>query len=263
MTRASISLVSDIWRHADSAQVSLASLPISHISLAKTAKLLNQMSDYSNYLARSVGQGKTLSLEEANNLKELHKNYVKLGEELRALQDSINNGKVSWRAIGRQGRRLGRQTEDIITNQLVKIEKSDIKYPSLIYDGPFSESLKEFENIELDGDEVDQGEAINIVKEFIGEDKVSRVHEWSENNGDIKCWGVYAEMKDGRGPFYFTVSKKGGKVVNMLGDTGSIRLGYHQVRQRSWRQILGDKGYKDMTPHMRKFTMNLYSKLRL
>ena len=230
-----LKLISEIWRHSDAAQAELASLPVSHISLIKTSKLLNQMSDYSNYLTQSVGQGKTLSLDESDNLKEIHNNYVKLGEELRDLQDNINKGGVSWKDIGRQGNRLDEKTDDIITRQLVNIEKSDIKYPTLIYDGPFSDALQEFENIKLKGDEIDQEQAIEIVRKFVGKERISNIGKWSENNGDIKCWGVYTELKDGRGPFYFTVSKKGGNVVNMIGDPGEEEARISSDKVVRWR----------------------------
>lgn len=248
-----LKLISEIWRHSDAAQVELASLPVSHISLIKTSKLLNQMSDYSNYLTKSVGQGKTLSLDESNNLRELYNNYVKLGEELRSLQDNINSGGVSWKDISRQGSRLKGKTDDIITRQFVDIENSDIEYPTLIYDGPFSDALEEFENIELEGAEINEDQAIEIVKDFLGENKISNIGKWSENNGDIKCWGVYAELEDGRGPFYFTVSKKGGKLVNMIGDPGEEeeKISLEKAVDIA-RNFLKDRGYENMVPTYKK-----------
>lgn len=253
-----LTLISEIWRHADGAQADLASLPISHLALVETSKLLNQMSDYSSYLTKKIGQGKTLSLKESDNLRQLHNSYVKLGDELRKLQDDINSGGVSWGDIRRQGNRLGERTDDLITHQLVNIEKSSIKYPSLIYDGPFSESLKEFENIKLEGKEIDQEEAIDIVRKFIGGDKIAAIDEWSESNGDIKCWGVSVELKDGRGPFYFTVSKTGGKIVNMVGDPGAqeVKLSVEKAKDLA-AKFLEERGYENMSPAYQQFDQGI------
>lgn len=251
-------LVSEIWRHADGAQADLASLPISHLSLVETSKLLNQMSDYSSYLTKKIGQGKTLTVDENKNLQELHNSYVALGDKLRELQDEINSGGVRWGDIRRQGSRLGEGTDDLITHQLVSIEKSSIKYPSLIYDGPFSESLKEFDNVRLEGKEIDQKEAIEVVRNFIGDEKIAEIDEWSESNGDIKCWGVSASLKDGRGPFCFTVSKRGGKVVNMVGDPGAqnVTLSVEKAREVA-SEFLKDKGYESMSPAYQQFDQGI------
>ena len=249
-----IVLISEVWRNADGAQADLASLPIYHLSLVETSKLLNQMSDYSSYLIAKIGQGKTLSTEENKNLMELHNSYVILGDKLRQLQDEINSGGVKWGEIRRQGENFEDGPENIITTEFANIERSDIKYPSLIYDGPFSESLREYDNIELEGKRIDQEEAIEAVKKFLGDDIIAEAEEWSESNGDIKCWGVSVELKDERGPFYFTISKRGGQVVNMVGDPGvqKVNLSMDEARDSALK-FLENKGYKNMAPAYQQY----------
>jgi len=71
-------LLSQISRQADAAQMDLGQLPISHIALDKTAKFLNQLSDYTYFLNKEVSRGKTIHVKEMENLKQLHDNAAKI-----------------------------------------------------------------------------------------------------------------------------------------------------------------------------------------
>ncbi len=241
-------LLSEVCRQAEAAQVDLGQLPVSHLALRKTAKYLNQLSDYAFFLSKKVSNGETLSVEEMDNLRELHASAARLTLELSELEQGIQTGGVRWSELARRGgNSFYEVSEDIETKQFVKIERTGIEYPSLIYDGPFSEALEDRENPQLAGAMITQKQAEEIAVEFVGKDRVQRASNASQGRGHIETWGAYIETKDAGGPIYVSVTKKGGKVINMIGEyaTQQKRLSFEEAERKA-AAFLSDRGYPNM-----------------
>ncbi len=247
----SMVLLSDVWRQADAAQVNLGQLPLGHLSLIKTSKFINQLADYCYYLTKKVGRDQTISTEEMNNLQKLHNSCAQLNDELKLLVDNINSGGVKWGEIRRTKvkEQLDEQGENLIEQQFIRIERTSIDYPTLIYDGPFSETLQQRRDIRIQGEAIDQKKAKEIAVEFVGKDRVAKVEDAPQTTADIETWGVYIELKDGKGTIFVSVSKRGGKVVNMIsdGEIKSAKLSLEEAQRRAER-FLSQKGYKSMVP---------------
>jgi len=170
----SMVLLAEVWRQADAAQVNLGQLPLGHLSLIKTSKFINQLADYCYYLTKKVGQDRTISLEEMDKLQKLRNNCAQLNEELKVLVDNLNSGGVKWGEI-RQAKikqELNEKAENLIEQQFIKIERTGIDYPTLIYDGPFSETLQQRKDIRIQGEAIDQKKAQEIAAEFVGRARV-------------------------------------------------------------------------------------------
>jgi germination protein YpeB len=247
----SMVILSDVWRQADAAQINLGQLPLGHLSLIRTSKFMNQLADYCYYLTKKVGRGQTLSLEEMNNLEKLHNSCARLNDDLKVLVDSINSGGVKWGEI-RQAqvkRQLNEDSQNLVERQFIRIEKTGIDYPTLIYDGPFSETLQQGRDIRIKGEPVNQKEAQDIAVSFVGKDKVAEVSHGPQTTADIETWGVYIKPKGREGSIFVSVSKRGGKVVNMISDerVKSSRISLAEA-QRCAEKFLSQKGYNSMVP---------------
>ena len=247
----SMIILSDVWRQADAAQINLGQLPLGHLSLIRTSKFMNQLADYCYYLTKKTGQAQMLSVQEMNNIGELYNNCARLNRELKVLVDSINSGGVKWGEI-RQAKVKAELNEDsgnIIEKQFTKIEKTGIDYPTLIYDGPFSETLQQRRDIRIKGETIDQKQARDIAASFVGKDRVAEINDGPQTTADIETWGVYIRTKDGQGSIFVSVSKKGGKVVNMISDEAvkAARISLDEA-QKNAEKFLADKGYNTMIP---------------
>jgi germination protein YpeB len=166
------------------------------------------------------------------------------------LENQINANTISWTEIRQKGNEEFKEaSKDIVTQQFTKIEQNSIEYPTLIYDGPFSETLLQREKVNIPGPRIDQAKAQEIASEFIGKDRVEEVGPAPEGNGDIETWGVYIETKDSGGPLYVAVSKKGGKVISVVSEGGvqKTRLTLKEARERA-QSFLEGKGYSNMIP---------------
>ena len=87
--------LTNVWREANLAQVYLSRLPIDSVELEKTAKFLNQVSDYSYSLSRKNIYNESLTEDDLKNLEELHGYSVELENTLNQLSADMNI--CSWK----------------------------------------------------------------------------------------------------------------------------------------------------------------------
>ncbi|NLJ41580.1 MAG: germination protein YpeB [Clostridiales bacterium] len=244
----SIVMLSDVWRQADSASSDLGQLPLRHMALDKTSKFLGQLSDYCRYLTIKAGQGRPLSIKDGDNLKELHNSSIKLSNELKVLESDVNAGTVSWQKIMAYGNKSLEDVEkDIVTKQFTKIEETSIEYPTLIYDGPFSETLLRGKQLNLPGSNISYSEAERIARGFIGNKRINRAQKGAETMGDIETWGVTVETKDSEGPYHLSITKKGGKIISVVseGVVEKPTMSYKESVGRA-KEFLDKNGFKNM-----------------
>jgi germination protein YpeB len=245
-------LLSEISRQADAAQTDLGQLPVSHIALERTSKYLNQLSDYSYYLSKKVSDGKTLSTDEMNNLRKLHSSATNLNADLIKMKQDVLTGKSGWVDLARNKKsNFYKASNDIYTKQFVSMQKAGIDYPTLIYDGPFSEARDQMGGTPLKGASVSQDQARDIAMKFVGKDRVTKVQNTANGtDGILDTWGVNIWTKEDQNtPIFLSVSKKGGKVVNMIGQhkAGKEKLSVDEAMNRA-KKFLEQNGYPDMVP---------------
>lgn len=245
-------LLSEISRQANAAQMDLGQLPISHIALDKTSKFLNQLADYTYFLNKKIASGKTINIKELENLEQLHNNAARLNQELSKLTTETLRSRTDWGELMRSAKAsFYDASDDIYTKQFVNIQNTGIEYPSLIYDGPFSEALTNHMGTQLKGAPVTEQQARDTALEFIGKGRVSKIEKTSDsNNGVLDTWGFQVWTKeDPDNSLYISVSKKGGKVVNLIGQRKVEKetLSIEQAMERAGK-FLEDNGYENMVP---------------
>jgi germination protein YpeB len=125
-----------ISRQAELAETNLAQLPLAHPSVDLTMKYVNQLGDYTAYLAdNEIPLSDALARENLTALKETGE---KLNRELAVLGTRIAEGQSSF--TREESTRGGEVRENSIADRLSHIQQTNILYPKLIYDGPFSEN---------------------------------------------------------------------------------------------------------------------------
>ena len=236
-----------LWREANLAQVYLSSLPIESQELENTEKFLNQVSDYSYSLSRKNIEGQNLSDEEIKNLEELHKYSLELTNTLNQLSADLNNGSLSWEELTKNDTKEFAQQVSSSLDIFSTLEENFHEYEGLIYDGAFSEHLTSSEIKALTGDDIEEGEALKIVKDFIGEEKVEDVTNLGlSENSNIQCYSFSAKTKDNEN-CYIAVSKKGGHIVssNCNRQINEETLSFDDAKQKGL-EFLNQKGFNNM-----------------
>ncbi len=211
--------LSKVWREANLAQVYLSQLPVSSTELANTAKFLNQVSEYSYSLSRKNIYNEKLTQEDLDNLKKLHDYSEELKNTLDQLSTDMNEGRISWDELTKNTEiAFAQQVDNLSAETFKNLDENFGEYAGLIYDGAFSEHMESVEKKGLTGDDIDEEKAKQIVRDFIGEDKIVELNSNGLiENGDIQVYDFSSRVKDGddNNPLTISISKKGGHIVNM------------------------------------------------
>lgn len=245
-------IMSQTWMQAYSAAENLGQLPITHVALSKTEKYLNQVSDYSYSLSRINAQNKIASDKEMEQVSKLRKYAGDLLGELHNMEEDVAQGKIQFGEIRKQGRlALRRASKDAVEVSFGNMEDKFNNYPSMIYDGPFSDNVIEGKPKGLEGlEDVKLEKAKEKAKKFIGADKTGKIIESSSGKGKIPTYGleVLPRDNDRSKAISIDITKKGGFPLWMLNPRNipEKKLTDQQASDKA-QKFLKEQGFGDLT----------------
>lgn len=208
-------LASKIYMQSSSAINSLGQLPVSHIELDNTAKFLSQVGDYTYVISKKAMSGEGISDKEKDELSKLSYYADSLSDKLYELEDQMFKNGLSFENIDKGRVSTANAMPDLGTN-MQKIEENFQDYPSLIYDGPFSDHINRQTAIHLSGrGEITREEAEEKIKNFPGIISVKSIAYSGETKGTIPTFKYNVTDSDNK-RLSIEVSKQGGMIVNML-----------------------------------------------
>ena len=241
--------LTNVWREANLACSHLAQLPVNSHELEKTAKFLNQVSDYSYSLFRKNIDGQKLSDKDMKNLEELHAYSIDLENTLNQLSTDMNEGEISWGELTKKGNEVfAAETSNISQNSFSSLEENFHEYAGLIYDGAFSEHITTAEKKGLTGENINEEKAKEIAISFVGEDRVESVtSNGKSENGNIISYNFDIKLKNEDRNVTISISEKGGHIVYMNSDRGNIEEAISQEdADRIGKEYLEKKGFDNM-----------------
>lgn len=172
---------------------SLSLLPLAHPAGKNAVKFVNQAADYLSGLV-----GSPIELEDMNRIGSLTdacRSYtLALMDAREDLPGQAEAAKTFYDAAGDGGG-----------------YDSQVSYPTLIYDGPFSDARDFGAPKALGGRTVSKEEAMALARQIIGEERVKRVSPGADMGGSIPCWGVTVETEDVT--MQAAVTQTGGKLL--------------------------------------------------
>ena len=252
-----ILLFSQIMSDASRAQDKLAQLPISHAETGTTEKYLTQAADYSYFIIQKHLEGQDITPEQREALKNIQLNTAAFNSELSILAEKMADENFLV-GIANEGRLNGNNegtTENSLVTSLVNLDKEVAKTPELIYDGPFSDQMLNRKPVGLEGKNVDINQAQQAAIDFIGKDKAGDVQPFEEGEGmdemRIPAHTFQIASTQGRDiVYYVSVSKQGGKVLNITNSRGvnEKKLSVEEGQQKAV-EYLNNKGFKNMEPN--------------
>ena len=206
-------ILTNIWREANLAQTYLSMLPINSNEIEKTAKFLNQVSEYSYTLSQKTISGESLTQEELDNLEQLHNYSNELKNILNQLAIDINSSKISWNEISNNKNLFSNENNDISNNRFSTVEENFHEYAGLIYDGAFSEHMTNPEHRGLTGDDIDEESARKIAIKTIGENKIKNItFEGLTEEGRIEAYDYSIECNNDS-MWWISITKIGGHIL--------------------------------------------------
>lgn len=234
------SMAISLTRDAASAKNSLSALPLSDTQLDNMLKFLSQVGAFVSTLDRKLSLGESITSEERNQLKQLIDVSQKLLSELDTITQGVEDGSVSFKQAGSTLKKSTDQSMQI-GSAFDDAEQTLTDYPTLIYDGPFSDHILNQSPKTLEGkSDISKEKALEIASDFIGVDK-STLRFDSETNGVIETYNFFVDSIN------ISVCKKGGAVLYLLGSSnaGESVITPEQAVENA-KNFLSAKGYENM-----------------
>ncbi len=234
------SMAISLTRDASSAKNSLSALPLSDTQLDNMLKFLSQVGSFVSTLDRKLSLGESITSEEREELKQLIDVSQKLLSELDGITQGVEDGSISFELAGDTLERKA-DSATLIDSAFGDAEQTITDYPTLIYDGPFSDHILNQSPKTLEGKaDISKDEAQTIAADFIGTDKESLRFD-GEVSGTVEAYDFSVDSIN------ISVCKKGGAVLYLLGSSnaGESTLTCEQAIE-SARSFLTSKGYDDM-----------------
>lgn len=250
-------LLSEVSKNAVEAEDKLNNLPVSVNGLEESLKFINQVGGYTETLSKKLANGKELNGGERSTLKELHSSLIDMKERVGDMTHDMKSGY----AILSNSLSLAGDYNDF-TVSLQSIKSNEVDYPTMIYDGPFSDSQISKEVKGLTGELVSMQEArqklAKIVK--IAPEKISFMNE---TKSIFETYDFKFEKNEGS--CYAQITKKGSRLLTMSAYTDKTNVtiskedaidlatkfieatGVYDV-ECVWSDIVGGNAYLNFAP---------------
>ncbi len=147
------SISNDLLLDSTSAKASLSQLSTAEQSLEGANKFLSQVGNYAQSLSEKLEKGEKISDEEYQTLEKLYDYSNEFKNKLWEIEQSIrgNGEKLSYQTVSRINNvsedeiKSDNSSESASSISLATIEENFEDYPTLIYDGPYSDHILEKE----------------------------------------------------------------------------------------------------------------------
>ena len=229
-------LLGRVSSDAAAARSSLSALPLAHSAMGGAVKLCGQLSDYAESLLARADDA--LSEEAVSTLTALGHACDELLDGLKRAYGQMRTGQIRF-----TGQDAYMADADGISRPL-EGAAGDIDYPTLIYDGPFSDVISEGAPRGLGEEQITQEEAVRLAAEFVGADPESAVFT-QESGGSIPAYDV--RVTRGDVTLDLAVTRQGGRVLWMFPETAGFepRWGLEESKQAA-ADFLTAHGYGEM-----------------
>lgn len=251
-TRQDAQIFMQLWQESVAAQASLGQIPVTDVTVARTIKFLNQVGAYAQTMAVQTSGGKAKTDEQWQTLQNLYKQAGQLNEEMHSVGAELASGRLVMSELSRESRQaLRRQGPKLANGNFETIDKDMQQFPTLIYDGPFSEHLNKRTALGLQGEQISPEMARNnalVFNEQIAETTyIANVAR--KDNGRIPSYRVEITPRPVRNGERITmgISQQAGRVIWMLNsrNIGGAQLTIDQAVDKA-ASFLAERDFRDM-----------------
>ena len=215
-------LSSDLQKQATGAKTSLAALSSGETALLNTYKFLSQVGEYTAALNKKAAAGGSFTAEDRATLETLLGYAAALASRFSYMADLMNSNYFTFDKLDKTVAAVEKSSESMVSfmDSVSDAEGAMTDFPTLIYDGPFSDNI-----LSKESELLKQAEAISPAQ---AKAKAAAymtaqeedVLEDGETGGRLAAYNFRVNGKA------VAVSKNGGYLVYVLSDarTGSSKL---------------------------------------
>lgn len=229
-------LSSEIWREASQAKSCLSVLPVSDILLENTFKFLSQVGAFCSSLSEKAAKGEKISEEEYASLEELIKYSKELTSRLENMCAYLENGALTFESTDDAVAAMSEELDSMdFETAISDAEQALVDYPTLIYDGPFSDHILQKEPEMTKGkEEMSEAAATEAAANFSGI-AIEKLKREEDENGTLASY-TFSSEEDG---VVISITKRGGYLSYMLGSSyaGVSKLSEEEAIERGIKYL--------------------------
>lgn len=249
-------LYNEVYTNCNYASSNLSNLPISYESINQTTKFINQMGGFSYYVGEKLKNGQTLTESDISSTNELYElcKYIQS-----VLNDFVKGINYNFSILA-----SGELNDSNFNTMFESMQSQNIKYPTLIYDGPFSESSTNTSTKGITGDEITSEQATRKIREIFKQYGVNNLESQGTTTGLFECYN-YSFIANNNTKYYVQITKIGGFILNITSfnqGTATKSLSLSECRSKAeefaknlsidvesvWSTSLGGVAYINLTP---------------
>ncbi len=201
------------------AKTALASLPTGQQELDAINKFLSQVGDYAAYLSSKASNNQEITDSERQNL-------VKLRNIAEQLSQTADSGSTNFSQLESwQDDIDGTENAGSFGGSMAQAQDQMEDYPTLIYDGPFSDAIEQKTSKMLESEKEISKEQAKIIAASAVSKTVDELQFLSEENGKIEAYCF------GSNDCYIAITKRGGYVLyfRKSRDIGNMQINQDQA----------------------------------
>ena len=203
-------LSAQLWREAGGAKMSLSQLPVSGTDIDGIYRFLSQVGDYSMTLSKQTITGKAVQDEDRRQLKAMSEYASELSRQVGDMQGLLSGGELWAGEVEQIISQSGELGEESFAASLAKNAEALTDYPTLIYDGPFSDHIMQQEPKLTKGKTEISEEQAKIAAAHFMQVEPEQLTNGGDETGTLPCFTF--NTKDGGS---VAVTKAGGYCVYM------------------------------------------------
>ncbi len=228
------SLLYELWSAATLTEDNLEEFNSSDEGVRTATRFVNQLGDYSLYLAKKIGDGQTLSSKDKETFVALKPMASTLKTSLENIQTDLDDGKLFLDDNG---------VLTTFNSAFSSFTEPSLDYPEMIYDGPFSDAI-----------ETKQAKSLEVLPEISGEkgtellsayfDGVSNIDYLGRFEGRIPTHNYSFNVENKQA--YAQLSVKGGKLINFSLSVADGKEADHQQALSTALAFATKLGYENL-----------------
>lgn len=231
-------VLTNIYNSCTMANSNISNLPVSNNKIEKVNSFINTLGGYAYSLLTKVNNKEEFSDYDYQTIEELHELSLTLMAEYNAYVSTL---KFDYKIINDVDYSDG----DKSSFNAGFVDSTASKVPTLIYDGPFSDSVLNKEIKGLGTTEVTKEEAEMIIVEKMGYLGINNVAFEGESVGDFYTYNFNVDF--GGVTMYVQVTKLGGVIVDVTGyGTGGSKNLTTQEAIKLSEDFAKNLGYENM-----------------
>ncbi|MFI3166961.1 MAG: germination protein YpeB [Bacillota bacterium] len=193
------------------AEHSLENIPSKEREGESLIKFFNQAGEFSKMIAQKCANGEELSSSEQELITQIAKTAVEIKEQINKAYATSMHGERKMHAVSNMFK--GEIYSDV-TDNIQKLSSSSIQFPTMIYDGPFSDSKNIAQDSTALPAEISKEQAMQTLQEKLGAGDVKFI---TETNSETMSTYDFAFTKHGV-EVYAQVDKHCGTIVMIDAD---------------------------------------------